>query len=172
MSCKRLRTKARWEQDRWLSYLPVKGDPNIYENTIVRRLPTEQERMDFLRWDSHGSKVAPIPADNIIRAGKHAAAVADTEKGMDNLKAGGGGWFPYADELYDIYMDRERELEWPGGFALMEDYLRRVCGLGPLRKQFGDEIVRNWLAAYLWHAFGFPDLVMREKYARFYSDKR
>lgn len=169
MTCKKLRTKALWEQDRWLSYLPAKGDPNIYENTVMRRLPTEQERMDFLCFDSHGPLVAPIPADNIILAGKHAAAVADTEKGADNPKVGGGGWLPYADELYDIMMDTNApKWAWPGGLEIMEDYLRRVCGLGPLRKQFGDENVQRWLAGFLFYAFGWPDLIMERKYARLY----
>ena len=150
MTCRKLRTKARWEQDRWLSYLPVRGDPNIFENTVIRRLPTDQERLDFLRYDSHGGD---IPAGNIIMAGKLAARAV-----------GDDGWFPYADELVGLYDTPY----WPGGFALMEDYLWRVCGLGPLRKHFGDESVQRWLAAFLWHAFGWPDLVERERNARFY----
>ena len=166
MSCKKLRTKARWEQDKWLSYLPSRSDPNVQYAAMVRRLPTEQERLDFLRYDSHGGEAAPIPKDNPILAGKAASCVADTEKGANNPKKGGGGWFPYPDELYEIYMDPTRSHAWPGGYALMEDYLRRVTGLTHLRKWFGDEIVRTWLAAFLWSAFGWPDLVMREKYAR------
>jgi hypothetical protein len=166
MTCKKLRTKARWEQDKWLSYLSAKNSPNVQYANVVRRLPTEQERMDFLRYDSHGGE---IPADNIILAGKRAAVVADTEKGATNSKSGGGGWFPYADELYEIYMDPKQDYLWVGGFALMEDYLRRVCGIAPLRKAFGDEVVRRWLAAFLWSAFGWPDLVARE-YAGFYCE--
>ncbi len=169
MTCKKLRAKARWEQDRWLGYLSVKGGPNIYENTIIRRLPIEQERMEFLRWDSHGSKASPISKDNIIRAGKHAAGVFDTEKGATNSKVGGGGWVPYADELKEILLAPYEKWAWPGGLAILEDYLRRVCGLGPLRKQFGDEIVRGWLAAFLFYAFGWPDLVIRERYAGLHS---
>ncbi len=151
MTCKKLRTKTRWEQDRWLSYLPTKSDPNVQYADVVMRIPTEQERMDFLRYDSHGGG---IPADNPILAGKLAArAVGDR------------GWFPYADELLEIYLDPAREGEWPGGFALMEDYLWRTCGIVPLRKAFGDEIVQRWLAAFLWFAFGWPDLVERERHA-------
>ncbi len=168
MTCKKLKTKARWEQDRWLSYLPIKGDPNARYAEYFQCIPTEQERMDFLRFDSHGGKTAPIPKGNPILAGKHAAAVFDTPGGSKNPKVGGGGWFPYADELKKIYLDPTRENEWPGGFALMEDYLRRVCGLGPLRKEFGDEAVQRWLAAFLCSAFGWPDLVMERKHARFY----
>ncbi len=153
MTCKKLRTKARWEQDRWLSYLPSKSDPNIFEGTIVRRLPTDQERIDFLRFDSHGPTVAPIPDGNIIMAGKLAArAVGDS------------GWFPYVDVLVKLYFTPD----WPGGLPLMEDYLRRVCGLGPLRKHFGDEKVQRWLATFLFYAFGWPDLVREKEYARFY----
>ena len=154
MTCKKLRTKALWEQDRWLGYLPVRGDPNIFDTTTIRRIPTHQERMDFLHYDSHGGY---IPAGNIIMIGKLAArAVGDT------------GWFSNAAELLEIYLDPARENEWPGGFALMEDYLWRVCGIAPLRKAFGDEIVRRWLAAFLWHAFSFPDLVWERENARFY----
>ena len=160
MPCKKVRTKALWEQDRWLSYLPSRSDPNLqYYAGMMRRLPTEQERLKFLHFDSHGGE---IPVDNPIYEGKKASVVADTDKGANNPKKGGGGWFPYPDELYEIYMDPEQKRYWPGGFALMEDYLRRVTGLTHLRKWFGDEIVRTWLAAFLWHAFGFPDLVKRK----------
>ena len=103
MTCKKLKTKARWEQDRWLSYLPTKSDPNVQYADVVMRIPTEQERLDFLRYDSHGGKVAPIPKGNPILAGKHAAAVFDTAGGSKNPKVGGGGWLPYADELKKIY---------------------------------------------------------------------
>ena len=41
MPCKRLRPKARAEQDFWLSFSDFKD-------------ATEEERMDFLRFDSHG----------------------------------------------------------------------------------------------------------------------
>ncbi|KKK66588.1 hypothetical protein LCGC14_2962590 [marine sediment metagenome] len=34
-----------------------------------------------------------------------------------------------------------------------------------LRKAFGDETVQRWLAAFLWSAFGWPDLIMRERHA-------
>ncbi len=166
MQCKRVRTKARWEQDKWLSYLPTKSDPNVQYAEVVYRIPTEQERLDFLRYDSHGQGIPKERWPNPILAGKQDSCVADTDKGADNPKKGGGGWFPYPDELYEIYMDPARQREWLGGYALMEDYLRRVIGLAHLRKQFGDEIVQRWLAAFLWHAFGWPDLVMREKYAR------
>lgn len=148
MSCKRVRVKVRWEQDKWLSY-----GPTTYA--------TEEQRLEFLRFDSHGGEIS---RDNPIYAGKKASSVADTDKGADSPKKGGGGWFPYADELWEIYMDPKRSREWPGGFALMEDYLRRVTGLIHLRKWFGDEIVQTWLAAFLESAFGWPDLVMRAKY--------
>ncbi len=165
MTCKKLRTKARWEQDRWLSYLPTKDDPNARYADVFQRVPTEQERLDFLRFDSHGGKIAPIPRGNPILAGKRAAAVFDTPKGARKDRVGGGGWLPYVDELKEIYLGESDRNYWPAGLMIMEDYLRRVCGLGPLRKAFGDEIVRRWLAAFLWHAFGWPDLVIRERYA-------
>ena len=143
MPCKKLRTKALWEQDRWLSYLPTKNDPNAQYTNVVRRLPTAQERLDFLRYDSHGGD---IPADNIILAGKLAARVV-----------GDTGWFPEANELKNIYFGDDGY--WPGGLAIMEDYLWRTCGIVPLRKEFGDDIVQRWLAAFLFHAFGWPNLV-------------
>ena len=142
MTCKRLRTKALWEQDRWLSYLYTKDDPYSYGQP-VRRIPTHEERLEFLRFDSHGGET---PVNNPIYQGKMAAAVADTVKGADNPKKGGGGWLPYADELGEIYYDGRY---WPGGLEVMEDYLRRVCGIGPLRKVFGDEMVARWLRAFL-----------------------
>ena len=121
MACKKLRTKALWEQDRWLSYLaPGPG-----------RRVTREQRLEFLRFDSHGGE---SPVDNPILAGKLAArAIGDS------------GWFPNPDELLEIYSTDY----WPGGYALMEDYLRRVCGISPLRKAFGDEAVARWLTAFL-----------------------
>ncbi|KKL95305.1 hypothetical protein LCGC14_1855930 [marine sediment metagenome] len=148
MPCKKLRTKARWEQDKWLSY----GSTTY---------ATEEERLEFLRFDSHGGKV---PLDNPIYEGKCASAVADTAKGAANPKKGGGGWLPYADELKAIMLAPYKKWAWPGGLMIMEDYLRRVCGIAPLRKEFGDEIVQHWLAAFLFYAFGWPDLVMEERY--------
>ena len=54
MSCKKLKWKAEAEQDRWLSYLPTKDAPNARYAAVIRRLPTQQERLDFLRYDSRG----------------------------------------------------------------------------------------------------------------------
>ncbi len=144
MTCKKVKRKALWEQDRWLSYLPTKDDPNLYDNDVIYRKPTDKERIDFLHYDSHGPKGSKMSPDNIIFAGKLAArAIGDC------------GWFPWVDELFEIYMDPKRDREWPGGLALMEDYLWRVCGIKPLRKKFGDYIVHRWLSFFLWHAFGW-----------------
>ena len=134
MACKKLRTKTLWEQDRWLSYLAPGPERRV----------THEQRLEFLRFDSHGGEP---PKNNPVLKGKHASSVADTDKGASNPKKGGGGWFPYADELGEIYFDNSKY--WPGGYALMEDYLRRVCGINPLRKVFGDASVARWLRAFL-----------------------
>ena len=143
MTCKKVRLKALWEQDRWLSYLPIKDEPYTYG--FVRRIPTREERLEFLRFDSHGREP---PVDNPIYQGKTASVVADTAKGADNLKPYGGGWLPRPDELEELYFE-DGGRYWPGGLEIMEDYLRRVCGIGPLRRIFGDEAVARWLRAFL-----------------------
>ena len=139
MPCRKLKVKARWEQDRWLSYLPEGPQRHV----------THEQRIEFLRYDSHGGEA---PKDNPILEGKHAAAVADTAKGSKGARKSGGGWLPYPDELVEMYFDGSGY--WPGGLPLMEDYLRRVCGIGPLRRAFGDEAVARWLRAFLMLPWG------------------
>lgn len=55
MSCRRLSRRARQEQDFWLAYAPHEPEP------------TEDQRLEFLRFDSHGG---PAPSQNPIYVGK------------------------------------------------------------------------------------------------------
>lgn len=47
MSCKKIRPRVRAEQDYWLSFL------GLWDLTLP---VTEEERLDFLHFDSHGSE--------------------------------------------------------------------------------------------------------------------
>ncbi len=116
MSCKRLSRKARAEQDYWLSFADRKA--------------TNGERMEFLRYDSHGGE---RPSGNPILTGK-------SHHGM------------YGEMMRDGYFDMEGG--WPGGLYVVADYLtREPFNVRPLREWFGDENVHRWLSAFLWEAF-------------------
>ena len=116
MTCKRLSRKARLEQDYWLSFA---GREAILE-----------ERMEFLRYDSHGGE---RPSRNPILEGK-------SLHGM------------YGEVMRDGYFDMYGG--WPGGLCVVADYLtREPFNVRPLREWFGDENVHRWLAAFLWEAF-------------------
>ncbi len=153
MSCKRVSTKARREQGYWISF---SGHKDV----------TEEERLDFYRYDSHGGEP---PLERVVRQqlpfgedyySINPIMLGKKQHGMiGNTKGGKRGGL-----MIDWYFD---EVGWIGGLYMVEDFLtREPFGLRPLREWFGDEMVQRWLAAFLFHAFGWPDLVMREKYAR------
>ena len=108
MSCKRLSRHARAEQDYYLYFSDTQ--------TV-----TKEERMEFLRYDSHGGTV---PAANPIYCGKK--------------RYGQTG-----EVLRDAYFDMHGG--WIGGHELTQDYLAKPCGVRPLREWFGDETVDRWL---------------------------
>ena len=154
MPCKKLKTKAQREQDYWLSFSDFKD-------------VTEEERLDFLRYDSHGGT---MPAERIPRIiapfgeklhGSNPIMLGKIRHGqMGNIKGG-----KRSGVMIDSYFDLEGG--WVGGVYLIQDYLtREPFGIRPLREWFGDEAVHRWLTAFLWHAFGCSDLVMRERYVR------
>ncbi|KKN01336.1 hypothetical protein LCGC14_1128620, partial [marine sediment metagenome] len=107
------------EQDKWLSYVKL------------GRVPTHEERMEFLHFDSQGGVA---PTNNPIYQGKVMAG-----------RIASDGWLPAAEELLTLYEAKG----WPGGIHIMVDYLRRVDGIAPLRKVFGDSTVHRWLQAFL-----------------------
>lgn len=114
MSCKKLSNKARAEQDYWLSFSDIKA-------------VNEVERMDFLRYDSHGGDLF----ENSILLGKKRHGQYG-----EVMKAGYSG------------------IDWPGGLYVIADYLtREPFSVRPLREWFGDEAVYRWLRAFFWEAF-------------------
>jgi len=113
MSCKKLSRKARAEQDYWLSFADIKS-------------ATDQERLDFLRFDSHG---IDRPLGNPILDGK-------IHHGQ------------YGEMMRDAYFDTEGG--WIGGLWLVADYVNRVpFGVRPLVEWFGPERVQRWCEAFL-----------------------
>lgn len=111
MSCKRLSRAARAEQDYWLSYSDC---PTA----------TEAERLDFLRFDSHGGGLN----DNPILLGK--------------IRHGQAG-----EVLRAAYEDRHGG--WVGGLGLVLDYGTRHSsrGIKSLVEWFGPKAVHRWLGA-------------------------
>ena len=103
MSCKKLSARARAEQDYYLQL-----DGNKLE-------PTYEERMEFLRYDSHGGDIA----------GSNPVLVAKAHYGM------------YVKSLRDSYFDLDG---WPGGLEMLETCNRRL-----LLEAFGGETVSRWL---------------------------
>lgn len=114
MSCKKVRLKHRQEQDYWLSFVPELS-------------ATEEERLEFLRFDSHGGQISLM---NPILRGKKAHGIK-------------GG------TLLEEYFALDGS--WPGGLWLVADYLSRPFDVRPLREWFGDEAVQRWEEAY-WDA--------------------
>lgn len=120
MTCKRLSKRTRAEQDYWLSFSD-------------RKEATNEERLDFLRYDSHGGV---MPPDNPILFGKKRHGI-------------------YGEMMRDSYFDQHGG--WGGGLELVEHYLsRKPEGLRPLCEWFGNEAVYRWLSAFFWHAFQWP----------------
>ena len=113
MSCKKLSRKARDEQDYWLSFADIKD-------------VTDQERLDFLRFDSHGTD---RPSGNPILGGK--------------IRHG-----QYGEMMRNSYFDTEGG--WIGGLWLVTDYVNRVpFGVRPLVEWFGPERVQRWCETFL-----------------------
>ena len=115
MTCKRLSRKARAEQDYWLSFADC--------------VATEEERMEFLRYDSHGGEKL---SGNPILQGK-------SFHGM------------FGEVMRDGYFDMEGG--WPGGMYVVADYLtREPFNIRPLCEWFGDKAVHRWLTAFFYEA--------------------
>ncbi|KKL70532.1 hypothetical protein LCGC14_1885550 [marine sediment metagenome] len=141
MTCKRLSRKARAEQDYWLSFSDFKD-------------VTEEERLDFLRYDSHGGEKPRerrprlhLPFGELLR-GKNPILLGKSRHGqLGNVKGGKRGGM-----MIDSYFDIKGG--WPGGLYLVADYLtREPFNVRPLREWFGDEAVHRWLTAFIWEAF-------------------
>lgn len=113
MSCKRLRHKTRAEQDFYLQW--------------ASRAPTEAERLEFLRYDSHGG--APLPDDNPVLEGKT----------MYHL---------LATEWRRAYLDKPGyEGMWPGGMWLVIEERDNARFQSMLQREFGPNRVRKWFKA-------------------------
>lgn len=115
MSCTRLSAHNRLEQDYWLSF--AVGD----------RLPpvTDAQRLEFLRYDSHGGDV---PHGNPILLGK-------ARHGQ------------FGSVLVESYFDLSAG--WVGGANIVEDYIEREpFQYRPLVEWFGPEAVERWLDAW------------------------
>ncbi len=119
MSCSTISDPARREQDRWLSYIGKDATP--------------EERLAFLRYDSHGAQ-AGIAAGNPILEGK---CYADAVFGDGCV-----GW--------DIewLMSVRFTGEWPGGLWVIEDWINRPQ-FNRLVEAFGTETVRGWVTAWM-----------------------
>ena len=110
MSCRRVSVRQRQEQDYWL----------LYADTLTA---TEEERLEFLRYDSHGGTT---PKGNPIYLGKVRHGITGAV-------------------LSDSYFAQDGS--WIGGLELVKDYQRRRFGLRSLREWFGGAAVLRWLAA-------------------------
>jgi hypothetical protein len=119
MTCKRLSKETRIEQDYWLSFSD-------------RKEATDDERLEFLRYDSHGGEK---PNYNPILLGKRHHGI-------------------YGETMRDGYFDLQGG--WPGGLYVVADYLtRQPFNVRPLREWFGNESVHRWLSAFFYHSFGW-----------------
>jgi len=115
MTCKKLKLATRAEQDYWLSF-------SDYEDV------TEEERLDFLRYDSHGRTLPERGRFNPILLGK--------------IRHGQSG-----EVLRDSYFDTHGG--WIGGLLLVIDFLEREpFQIRPLVEWFGHESVKRWLGAF------------------------
>lgn len=113
MTCKRVSTRAREEQD---YYLRHDGQA---------RPPTEEERLEFLRYDSHGGD---ITWSNPIY-------VAKSHYGISvNL-------------LKDSYLSDG----WPGGLCVVDEILRTTGDLRFVVEALGERVVSGWLEIWAWH---------------------
>ena len=113
MSCKRLRPKARREQDFYLQW--------------AAHQPTEEERLEFLRYDSHGSTIPP-----------HGNPVFDGKSDYGLLVAEWKNAYQVAPGYEGV---------WPGGMYLVkEEYSNRRFMLMLIR-EFGQSTVKRWLRA-------------------------
>ena len=141
MTCKRLSHRARAEQDYWLSFSDFKD-------------VTEEERLDFLRYDSHGGEP---PRERLPRLrlpfgellyGKNPILLGKARHGqMGNVKGG---------RRYGMMIDSYSDMKggWPGGLYIVSDYLtREPFNIRPLREWFGSKTVHRWLSAFFWEAF-------------------
>ena len=119
MTCRKLSRRARAEQDYWLGLSDSK-------------VATEVERLDFLRFDSHGG---PAPIDNPILLGK---------RRHDQ----------YVEMVRESYFDMNGG--WPGGLAIVAEAIADGTAYrdprAPLRfwrAAFGKAAVHRWLCALL-----------------------
>ena len=109
--------KNRQEQDYWLSF-------SDYSDV------TEEERLDFLRYDSCGG---PRPE----RCGRLNPIL------LGKIRQGQCG-----EVLRDAYYSRNGS--WVGGIALIDDYIEREpFQFRPLLEWFGDDAVIRWLDAWV-----------------------
>jgi len=110
MSCRRVRQRARAEQDFYLQW--------------ASRAPTEGERLEFLRFDSHGGNK---PANNPILQGKTDYHLDATEwRNAYEVKPGYEGM-------------------WPGGLSLVVEERDNPRFLAMLEREFGVDAVRRWV---------------------------
>ena len=112
MTCKKLRTKTRAEQDFYLQW--------------ADRQATEEERLEFLRYDSHGGVK---PSNNPILAGKTDYHLLATE------------WLNAYKTLPGY------EGVWPGGAWLVIEERDNKRFLSMLQREFGNEALLRWFKA-------------------------
>lgn len=132
MSCKRLSHNARGEQDYWLSFSDFKD-------------VTEEERIDFLRYDSHGGEEPQERRPRIT------LPFGEPFNGLNPVLLGKKRYGQYGGMMRDGYFDMKGG--WPGGLQVVSDYLtREPFNVRPLREWFGDEAVHRWLTEFLDYA--------------------
>ena len=120
MSCRKIRDKTRVEQDFYLQW--------------ASRVPTDEERLEFLRYDSHGGVK---PAANPILEGKTNYHLLATE------------W------LNAYFLKPGYEGVWPGGMWLVIEERGNPRFLAMLLREFGDEAVLRWFTAAWNHLFSW-----------------
>ena len=141
--------RARQEQDYWLSFLDER------DHAFFGHI-TDQDREDFFNYDSTG-----CPILDLVKA---YSAYLRGELSLDGVMwiyrrpnpiLAGKIAHGFTGEVL-----REARLDlcggWPGGVALVEDYMERSCSLRPLVEWFGARSVVVWMAA--WEEKSWPEV--------------
>jgi len=144
MSCKRISKRAKREQDYWLSFSDFPWT-------------TKEERIDFLRFDSHGGEtpnsrtihINNVPILNHIFLGKRRH-----------------------DQFINIVRDSYCDMEggWIGGLDIVAEEISTGIVYRDIKNPFrfwitafNEKTVYRWLSMFLYHVFGWrPNIILND----------